>query len=141
MRRSESIIALAAEINASFSQSIKPLLASHGITHSDFELLSLIWSADGRSNQSDLSRALGLSRATVSEAVGNLVKRGLVLKSESESDKRMVQIILTSTAHRIMGELAIELKNLEAHWNQSLSQREYESTTKGLRKLLDQSNS
>jgi DNA-binding MarR family transcriptional regulator len=90
---------------------------------------------------SGLSRALGLSRATVSEAVGNLVKRGLVLKSESESDKRMVQIILTSTAHRIMGELAIELKNLEAHWNQSLSQREYESTTKGLRKLLDQSNS
>jgi hypothetical protein len=53
----------------------------------------------------------------------------------------MVQIILTSTAHRIMGELAIEIKNLEAHWNQSLSQREYESTTKGLRKLLDQSNS
>jgi hypothetical protein len=40
-----------------------------------------------------------------------------------------------------MGELAIEIKNLEAHWNQSLSQREYESTTKGLRKLLDQSNS
>ena len=70
----ESLIGLACQVNDLVSQATRPAIAGQGLTSASFDLMSAIWAADGRETQAEIGKRLGLSRATVSEAVTSLVK-------------------------------------------------------------------
>lgn len=136
----DSIIVLATEVNLAFTKEVEALLRDVSMTKSEFELLSLIRTADGRANQSDLCRTLGLSRATMSEALMNLAAKGLISKQVSPSDARAHQLFLSPTAHRTLVSLTEKIREIENQWLETLNEKEINSTSKSLRKLLDSRN-
>jgi DNA-binding MarR family transcriptional regulator len=133
----ESVIVLATEVNLAFSNEVEILLREVSLTKHEFELLSLIRAADGRANQSDLCRTLGLSRATMSEALNNLASKGLIIKQVSPTDARAHQLFLTPATHRLLVQLTERIREVENLWVSRLSEKEIAACSKALRKLLD----
>ncbi len=54
---------------------------------------------------SELSEELEISKATVSESLSNMQKKGLIKKERNHKDKRKYQIILTEKAYQLLEEL------------------------------------
>lgn len=48
-----------------------------------------------------LAREFGLTRATVSDAVSTLVRKGLVLKEGSDADKRVAHLLITDEGRKL----------------------------------------
>lgn len=136
----DSVIVLATELNLAFSRDVEVLLREVSLTRHEFELLSLIRTADGRANQSDLCRTLGLSRATMSEALNNLVQKGYITKQVSPADARAHQLFLTPVTHRLLVQLSDNIRELEIEWLNILSEKEVSAATKTLQKLLNSRN-
>lgn len=131
----DSIVALATEINVMFSSAIRPLLSEENLTTSEFELLSVIRQADGNLSLSKIARQLGLSRATVSEAVTSLESRGWVTKVASIHDRRTIEIRLMPSAHPRMNRLHGAVRELDRSWNEMLSDKERDLVVRTLNKL------
>ena len=74
---------------------LEPTLAERGLTWSQFQLLGTIHGGRGEVSQNDVCRHLGLSPATVSEALDLLAQRGLVMREASGKDKRTKMLVLT----------------------------------------------
>lgn len=55
-----------------------------------------------RPTVSELSNHLMVSKASTSEAIKKLINRGLLIKSQSENDKRVYHVALSDTALKLM---------------------------------------
>lgn len=133
---SESLISLACQINDLISVALRPALDEQGITSASFAILSSVKAADGRETQAEIGRRLGLSRATVSEAVTALVVQDLVLRKPSAEDGRAVTLVLTGKGHQKVNAVMKRLEEAEAEVTARLMDREVTSTAKVLKKLI-----
>jgi DNA-binding MarR family transcriptional regulator len=87
--------------------------ARHGLTPQRYLLLLMIKGAPDRTERStvtDLSRRLQLAPHTVTELVGRTVKAGLVRRTASVRDRRVVYLTLTPGGER---KLAMSFTDLE----------------------------
>ncbi len=133
---SESLISLACQINDLISVALRPALDEQGITSASFAILSSVKAADGRETQAEIGRRLGLSRATVSEAVTALVAQDLVLRKPSAEDGRAVTLVLTGKGHQKVNAVMKRLEEAENEVTARLMDREVASTAKVLKKLI-----
>jgi DNA-binding MarR family transcriptional regulator len=133
---SESLISLACQINDLISVALRPALDEQGITSASFAILSSVKAADGRETQAEIGRRLGLSRATVSEAVTALVAQDLILRKPSDHDGRAVTLVLTGKGHQKVNAVLKRMQEAEAEVTARLMDREVTSTAKVLKKLI-----
>jgi DNA-binding MarR family transcriptional regulator len=136
MRTQESLVGLACQVNDQIAQALVPVLREHHLSPAMFDLLSAIRAGDGRETQAEIGARVGLSRATISEAVSALQAKGYVQRQPSETDARAVLLSLTGTGHRKVTAILNELKRIEAEAVESLSEKETDVLAKSLKKLI-----
>ena len=107
------------------------------MTSASFDLMSAIWAADGRETQAEIGKRLGLSRATVSEAVTSLVKADYVVRHPSQFDSRAVNLELTPAGHKKVQAILGEMKRIQVEIEEKIGSKEAESASKTLRKVLN----
>jgi DNA-binding MarR family transcriptional regulator len=73
------------------------------LTFSQLKLLKLIAQSEAY-NISQVAAFLGVSSAAASKAVDRLVRRELLRRTEAQSDRRAVEIALTTEGERLLGE-------------------------------------
>lgn len=132
----ENLIGLACQVNDLVAQAMRPAILSQGLTSASFDLLSAIWAADGRETQAEIGKRLGLSRATISEAVTSLEKNSLVIRRPSDHDSRAVNLELTSEGHKKVKAVLTEMKRVEAELDGKIGTKEADAASKTLKKIL-----
>ena len=133
----ESLIGLACQVNDFVAQAMRPAIVDQGLTSASFDLLSAVWAADGRESQAEIGKRLGLSRATISEAVSSLVSSGYVLRRPSDIDSRAVNLELTPAGHKKVKSVLSEMKRIESELEGKIGSRETDAASKTLRKVLN----
>ena len=74
------------------------LLADHGLTLSDYEvLLRLAWSPDRRMRRVDLAEEVLLTASGITRLLDGLEKAGWVERGTCDSDRRVVYAVLTES--------------------------------------------
>jgi DNA-binding MarR family transcriptional regulator len=74
------------------------LLADHGLTLSDYEvLLRLAWSEDRRMRRVDLAEEVLLTASGITRLLDGLEKAGYVERGTCDSDRRVVYAVLTES--------------------------------------------
>lgn len=99
------------------------------LTLSQLKLLKLIARSETH-NISQVAAFLGVSNAAASKGVDRLVRRGLLRRTEAESDRRAVEVALTPEGKRLLDEY-------ERVTNQTLEEVFGEVTVEGLQEAAD----
>jgi DNA-binding MarR family transcriptional regulator len=76
-------------------------IAPRQLTYSQFRLLKVVAMTSART-LGDVATFLGVSNAAASKAVDKLVRRGLLLRSEAETDRRAIELSLTEPSRRLL---------------------------------------
>lgn len=82
------------------------LRSEFDITLPQFDVLAVLYAADGPQNMSALSRRLMVSNGNVTGVIDRLVRAGLVERSVPESDRRVQYIALTTEGRRRFAAIA-----------------------------------
>jgi DNA-binding MarR family transcriptional regulator len=77
-------------------------LREFGITPARFDLMRMIYERNFRWAQSELRRALGVARATISVMVRALVKLGWIEREKNPFDRRTFDCVLTYEGRRVV---------------------------------------
>ena len=84
------------------------LLADHGLTLSDYEvLLRLAWSPDRRMRRVDLANEVLLTASGITRLLDGLEKAGWVERGTCDSDRRVVYAVLTESGLTKLREAAV----------------------------------
>jgi DNA-binding MarR family transcriptional regulator len=132
----ESLVGLACQVNDHIALALQPVLKKHHLTPATFDLLSSVRAGDGRETQAEIGKRVGLSRATVSEAISALQSEGLVTRTPCKKDSRAVLLGLTSTGHQRVSAVLSEIKRIETVASKELGEKEAEYAARALRKLV-----
>lgn len=73
-----------------------------GVSATGFAMLVLLTSAGGELELRAIRRRLGASKATATEVLDTLQKRGFILRSRLESDRRAVAVNLTDAGGNLV---------------------------------------
>jgi DNA-binding MarR family transcriptional regulator len=71
------------------------------LTFSQFKLLKLVAHTDARTI-GDVAAFLRISNAAASKAVDKLVRQGLLVRQEAQSDRRVIQLSLTASSRQVL---------------------------------------
>jgi len=110
----ESLVGRIAKLHELYVQALEPQLRSAHLTWSNFQLLSLVASFDEAPSQADVSRALGIEQASVSEAVSGLVAMGLLVRRGKSGDRRAKVLHLTDDARQRLMVILNVVRDLDA---------------------------
>jgi DNA-binding MarR family transcriptional regulator len=112
----------------------RELLDEHGISLAGYEVLAFLSRAEGRRmRMSDLAGAVLISPGAVTRRVEALEARGLVTRSRSTGDARVVEAALTETGSEVLKELTpTHVRGVRAHFVDQLSPRELQVVAKAL---------
>ncbi|WP_413249392.1 MarR family winged helix-turn-helix transcriptional regulator [Sinomonas flava] len=111
-----------------------------GSTWPGFRLMLALW-VRGPLNANEAATATGMSRAAVSSLSNTLVSRGLIERSPSETDRRLVTLSLSAEGLARIREDFQAQNAREAEWAAGLEPREVETLTGLLEKLMQQRRS
>ena len=75
--------------------------AHRQLTFSQFRLLKLVAMTNAQT-LGDVATFLGVSNAAASKAVDKLVRRGLLLRNEAQTDRRAIELSLTEPSRRLL---------------------------------------
>ncbi|MFD1938913.1 MULTISPECIES: MarR family winged helix-turn-helix transcriptional regulator [Nonomuraea] len=83
------------------------LKGAAGLTHPQFEVLTLLSAAPGRRmRMTELARGVVVSKSGLTYQISQLEKRGLVQRTSSPGDERGVLAVLTEEGARQLAEIA-----------------------------------
>jgi DNA-binding MarR family transcriptional regulator len=131
-RKEESLVGLAAKINSLVSLCLRPTIEQAGITPAQYELLSAVKRADGKVSQSEIGRRLGVSRATVSEAISICEDKGWLERRPSYIDGRANVLIITAAGEKVIRPILQHQVELEAMALIRISPKAREVAIRGL---------
>lgn len=87
------------------TQAYRALLAPWGLTYPQYLVLAILWH-EGDQTIGSLGDAMQLDSGTLSPLVRRLEQAGLVAKTRSPQDERVVTVQLTSAGQALRGDLA-----------------------------------
>jgi DNA-binding MarR family transcriptional regulator len=120
------------------ARKLEGALSPHGISYTEFLVLSALYAASGRSmRRIDLAESVGLSASGVTRMLRPMQKIGLVERDTNPRDARVSMVSLTSAGARILEEAGISVNMKAECLLASLTQRqqaEYAKLTAALLK-------
>jgi len=116
---------------------INSVLREHGLTWTGFVVLWVVWIWDGVETRHAAENA-AISKATLTGVVKTLESRGLLTRRISDTDRRLVNLELTSEGAALMKELYPIFNAAEAEVVAGLSPRKLSELTNSLRSIVTQ---
>jgi len=113
------------------------VLREHGLTWTGFVVLWVVWIWDGVETRHAAENA-AISKATLTGVVKTLESRGLLTRRISDTDRRLVNLELTSEGAALMKELYPIFNAAEAEVVAGLSPRKLSELTNSLRSIVTQ---
>jgi DNA-binding MarR family transcriptional regulator len=112
----------------------RELLDEHGISLAGYEVLAFLSRAEGRRmRMSDLAGAVLISPGAVTRRVEVLERRGLVTRSRSLDDARVVEAALTEAGIEVLKALTpTHVRGVRAHFVDQLRPKELQQVAKAL---------
>ena len=83
---------------------LEPLCRKYDLTRNELDVMLFLANNPGFDRAADIVAMRGIAKSHVSLSVGNLEKRGLLVRSFEESDRRAAHLTLTEPALTIAGE-------------------------------------
>jgi MarR family transcriptional regulator for hemolysin len=123
-------IAAVYELQASW---MEPRLSALGISWATFQLLTTVANAGDRASQIEVATRMGVTAATLSEAVQAHVGRGLLEQTPSARDKRVRVLRLTPKSR----ELVAQIKELVVESDRVMTRGILPSELAGTATVLD----
>ena len=122
--------------DASF-QAFSRLSQEIGVRPGRFATLTLIGQNPGIS-QTALSRANSRDKSTLTPLLADLVRRGLVRRTRTRTDRRTYRLALTREGERLLGELTACAREHEKKLDAVIGARERTQFLRTLRKLAEE---
>lgn len=110
-----------------------------GITPVQYGLLTIL-SGNPDSDQISLAQALGIDRTNVADVLSRLAQRGLVERTRSTEDRRMVLARLTGEGEKLVAAMHPAMSRAQERLLATLGEREREMFLATLIKLLEANN-
>lgn len=102
--------------------SLESQLVRDGLGFSAFELLSAVEGAGGSATQAEVARRLGITAASLSEAVKSASAKGLVVQSDMRSDRRAKRLRLSAAGRKVLRGALRELWRIESSMLEGLDE-------------------
>jgi len=113
----------------------RSVLAKHDLSWTAFVVLWVTWIWEPIETR-DIAAEAGFSKATLTGVLDTLEGRGLVLRSRSTTDGRLVEVSLTQRGRRLMTRLFPAFNATEADLVSEIGKRRLGELTEGLRALV-----
>lgn len=110
-----------------------------GITPVQYGLLTIL-SGNPDSDQISLAQALGIDRTNVADVLSRLAQRGLIDRTRSTEDKRMVLARLTSEGEKLVAAMHPAMSRAQERLLDTLDAEERDAFLATLLKLLEANN-
>jgi DNA-binding MarR family transcriptional regulator len=107
-----------------------------GITLSQCYALVEIGRA-GNISVNDLANILGLDKSTASRTVDNLVKGGLAVRKEDESDRRYLKVILSDQGQQYFSEIEVRMGIYYKNVYEAISEEKIEQVLESIEILAE----
>ena len=111
-------------------------LASFNISSAQWAILDACHEGEADTLTS-LSRVIPLDSASISRHVDRLVRVGLVHRSRSTRDRRLVRLSLTDAGNRLVPELAQRVQANNARFLAGIDEREQEAVVRTIQRMLE----
>lgn len=105
-----------------------------GLTPGRFSLLVLLRANPGI-NQTDLSRGVGVDKSTLTPALDQLEKKGLILRQRTAADRRTYSLSLSPTGEQLLDELMDKVSQHEKNIVAGLTVSERATLNRLLKKM------
>lgn len=89
-----------AQLNLASTNRINTLLTSYGVNSTNYFYIMKIGENPGVS-QRDFNEIIHMNHSTITRAVNQLIKKGLVKKTTNLDDNRLIQLYLTSEGEKL----------------------------------------
>jgi MarR family transcriptional regulator, 2-MHQ and catechol-resistance regulon repressor len=113
----------------------REILREHGLTFASFSTLFIVW-IWGPIETRDIARSQAVTKATITSTVSKLEQQGLVKRSGSKVDKRLVNVELTGKGKRLIEWVFPRFNGGEVEMAESLSEAEQDTLAHLLRKVI-----
>lgn len=113
-------------------EALEPTLKSFGITHTVFDMLAAIASKPRGISQIEVAEMLGISAATLSEALLPQIEQGRILREPHPRDRRAKRLTLLAPGMAILRAGLTDLKRFEADMTRGMSASRVEDTKQTL---------
>ena len=110
---------------------------AHRIGHGAFRILSAI-QENGPVSTRELAERLDIRVSSLNEILPRLEQEGLILRTRSKADQRIIEISLSPAGSEILGKSAEQDKEITDLMQQILTDREAEELSSLLKKLTDE---
>lgn len=127
------LVAAIYEAQAAF---LEPKLRELGVSWTAFQLLTAVYGAAGGASQAEIARRLGITPATLCEAVQQFVREGQIEQVPSTKDKRLKHLRLTAKGQRLMERVRRAVGEAEGVLSGGIAPAKLESTTRTLQRAL-----
>lgn len=87
-----------------YAAMLEPLCRKHELTRNELDILLFLANNPGFDRAADIVSIRRIAKSHVSLSVGNLEKRGLLIRESEEGDRRAAHLKLTDAAQSIAGE-------------------------------------
>jgi DNA-binding MarR family transcriptional regulator len=124
------------DANNAFNRLLRDKLAVHGVTFSQFQHLRHLWNEDGL-NQVELSRRIGIEKASSTSVIDSLEQRGLISRSRDSADRRKLNVHLTPAGGALEKDLWACATEANAMARRDISREEMQTVFKVLRRIID----
>lgn len=115
----------------------KKIQKEHGVSIPQVLCLSFVRNSPNfQTTQGDIRKFLNLNPSTVSGIIDRLEKKGLLARLPKLGDKRVVNIVLTSSGDRLLKKIPSLLHTQLAEELKELSDDELQNVEKGLNTLV-----
>lgn len=105
-----------------------------GLTPGRFSLLVLLRANPGI-NQTDLSRGVGVDKSTLTPALDQLEKKGLILRQRTANDRRTYALSLSPAGEQLLNELMLKVEQHEKNIVAGLTPAERVTLNRLLKKM------
>lgn len=122
-------------VSNAVSKSFGNRLREHKITIAEFALLRILLHSNEALSPGDLGRSTGLSKGSVSKLLDRAVRNGIVLRTESETDRRYQEVRLTNKGKGLLLELEKVGQRQDDEFFSCLTNSERESLVRILKKI------
>lgn len=134
MTDAAALHALLVRAHAGLDRALAPVLAAHGLTPAQFELLSLL-AREGPTTALQAAAALGVAPGNVTCVTDNMARDGLLEKAREVRDRRRVRLAASPEGLRRLEALMPEYEAAREAFSAGLTEDERFILTRLLRKL------
>ena len=115
---------------------LSAIQSEQGIPLSHVQVLAMLEEV-GSMSVSEISRRFGIAKPNITPLVDRLVTAGLVDRVRSESDRRVVNIVILDEGRRRLDQIQSALNAHVSGWQESLCAEEFERLDRALTDIIE----